>query len=88
MKTTSHASLASRPDNSAFLSNADLYDLSATHLKDRGTQEQEHELAEDSNAVWLVESATWFLIILTILLSFSAGYLLWAKVTSAWPFPQ
>ena len=49
---------------------------------------QEQKPAEDLNAVSLVESATWFLNILTILLSLLVGYLVWAKLTSIWPFPQ
>ena len=86
MKSASHGSLSSHTRDSSFLSNADSRDVPATHKTTRDAQKKEP--AENANAVWLVESATWFLIILTILLGLSAGYLLWAKLTSAWPFPQ
>ena len=37
---------------------------------------------------WDQEWAVWIGLILILLLSLAAGYLLWAKVASTWPFSQ
>ena len=44
--------------------------------------------AEDPAHSQQQELAVWILVVLLLMLSLAAGYFLWAKVVSTWPFSQ